>query len=768
MFSPSRTCKIFRNSSSSRSSTILRYLTSTISSPSGSPSFRHSSAFTLSNLFDHYQKRTFNSILSTSSHSQEVQVEPKTKMKRASTGSNAANGSAASGNGGSQHSASPAAKKAKVSETGLAGSLPETLSIHVFTRDLRVEDNHALSAAVKKGNGAVIPIFVFTPEQTKESSFFSAHSFAFLLAALKDLQKSTADSKPLLFFYGKHSDVLPAITNEIAKATSGTKRVCVSMAEDYTPYAKGRENRTKETCSTYRPSTGSVQMDFLLTEDHNVTKGGLHHLRSGTGTKYRVFTPFYNAAKKLDVHPPIQGNALKQATSSNFNDALAALSARLSRLPCAFSLEQAEKELLVLPKQLSDSYSPQQLVSVYSSPDAKPFTAATSANALLKSGTDVPKIGVLPALRSVALQRLRQYKFDDYPGNRDRASEPCTLLSPHFKFGLVSAREAFAEIKKRRDIKEACKESFLRQMYWRDFYQYVTLHHPWVLAGMRNTSINSGTGGTGATTTGPGGKKLENQNFTMDYTVDDIEWKTDAAALQRWKTGTTGVPLVDAGMREMMQTGFMHNRSRMVVAMFLTKNLLQDWRIGERFFAQNLVDYDPMSNNGGWQWSSSTGADGSPYFRIMNAQSQLAKVDPLLTYVRKFVPELDAVADRKDVLKWEEKKIHEKYTKGSGSSAGSSGAKQGPSVAKKMEPKTIDLTQLVGKKMNTVAPTTTSSGTDSVALANGSSSSSVPTSANGITKTGFKYCAPMVDLKSTREAAIAAFKKAGSKKAQAS
>lgn len=244
-------------------------------------------------------------------------------------------------------------------------------------------------------------------------------------------------------------------------------------------------------------------------------------------------------------------------------------------------------------------------------------------------------------------------------------------------------------------------------------------------------------------------QNFSNQNFTQEYSVDDIEWKRDEAALNRWKSGTTGVPLVDAGMREMLQTGFMHNRSRMVVAMFLTKNLLQDWRIGEKFFAQHLVDYDPMSNNGGWQWSASTGADGSPYFRIMNPMNQLNKCDPTLSYVKKFVPELAALCEgegKKDVLKWEETKSHSKYVGKNGGAAGGAGG-----GARKINP----LFLKKGAAAAQAAKAEPAAGT-------GASSSSSSSDA------GFKYYAPMVDLKKTREAAIAAFKKAGSRKAQGS
>ena len=125
----------------------------------------------------------------------------------------------------------------------------------------------------------------------------------------------------------------------------------------------------------------------------------------------------------------------------------------------------------------------------------------------------------------------------------------------------------------------------------------------------------------------------------MDYTKN-IPWNVNDEWLDRWKEGKTGIPIVDAGIREMLETGWMHNRLRMIVAMFLSKNLLINWQEGEKFFMQHLVDGDIASNNGGWQWSASTGTDAAPYFRIMNPETQSIKFDPQGKYIKRWVPEL--------------------------------------------------------------------------------------------------------------------------------
>ena len=129
-----------------------------------------------------------------------------------------------------------------------------------------------------------------------------------------------------------------------------------------------------------------------------------------------------------------------------------------------------------------------------------------------------------------------------------------------------------------------------------------------------------------------------NSRFRLKYTK--IKWRNDTETFKRWCSGKTGFPIVDAGMRQLNMTGFMHNRVRLIVASFLTKDLHLNWRLGERYFAEKLVDYDPCVNNGNWQWAASTGCDAQPYFRIFNPWIQQKKFDPQCKYIKKFVPEL--------------------------------------------------------------------------------------------------------------------------------
>jgi deoxyribodipyrimidine photo-lyase len=152
-------------------------------------------------------------------------------------------------------------------------------------------------------------------------------------------------------------------------------------------------------------------------------------------------------------------------------------------------------------------------------------------------------------------------------------------------------------------------EPFVRELVWREFFMMILWHFPRVVG----------------------------QSFRREY--DNLAWRNDENDFQRWCEGTTGYPIVDAGMRELNETGFMHNRVRMIVASFLVKHLLTDWRWGEAYFAQKLSDYDLSANNGGWQWAAGTGCDAAPYFRVFNPALQTEKFDKEKKYIRKWVKE---------------------------------------------------------------------------------------------------------------------------------
>ncbi len=221
---------------------------------------------------------------------------------------------------------------------------------------------------------------------------------------------------------------------------------------------------------------------------------------------------------------------------------------------------------------------------------------------------------IMPTLKEIGFEATRynipERLFDEnlirnYHNTRDYpAINGTSKLSIHFRFGTLSIREAFRKAFQ-------WNETWLNELIWRDFYMMILWFFPRVI----------------------------DQSFKKAY--DNIEWRNNEEEFEAWCKGETGYPIVDAGMRELNQTGYMHNRLRMITASFLTKHLLIDWRWGESYFAEKLLDYELSSNNGGWQWAAGSGCDAAPYFRIFNPYRQTERFDPSLKYINKWVPEKD-------------------------------------------------------------------------------------------------------------------------------
>lgn len=209
---------------------------------------------------------------------------------------------------------------------------------------------------------------------------------------------------------------------------------------------------------------------------------------------------------------------------------------------------------------------------------------------------------------------------NDYENTRNSLIQKTTQMSAYLKFGCVSIREAYFFWKKLFGI--SC--GLIRQLYWREFYALILYHYP------------------------------NNLKQSMNIKYDKIKWRNNSDAkhhLECWKKGKTGFPIVDAAMIQMNTTGYMHNRARLIVASFLVKTLLVDWREGEKYFAQKLVDYDVASNNGNWQWVAGSGVDSQPYFRIFNPWSQSETHDKNCIYIKTFLPQLENIP-AKDIHEW--------------------------------------------------------------------------------------------------------------------
>jgi deoxyribodipyrimidine photo-lyase len=229
-------------------------------------------------------------------------------------------------------------------------------------------------------------------------------------------------------------------------------------------------------------------------------------------------------------------------------------------------------------------------------------------NLLKWTGSDIPSLkemGFETVQDDFPSDKVSDQLLENYKEKRDFPAQDATSrMGVHLRFGTISIRELAREAKEHSDV-------YLGELIWRDFYQQILWNFPHV--------------GTG-------------KAFRPAY--DHIKWRYDKDDFKKWCDGKTGYPLVDAGMRQLNEIGFMHNRLRMVTASFLSKHLLIDWRWGEAYFAEKLLDYDLAANNGGWQWAAGSGTDAAPYFRIFNPTAQAERFDPKGEYIKKWVPEI--------------------------------------------------------------------------------------------------------------------------------
>jgi deoxyribodipyrimidine photo-lyase len=229
----------------------------------------------------------------------------------------------------------------------------------------------------------------------------------------------------------------------------------------------------------------------------------------------------------------------------------------------------------------------------------------------------------------VRLEEFLFRKIYSYAEDRNRMDlEGTSSLSPYLRFGMLGLRQAVSAARQAQaeaggETSKRSAEIWLNELNWREFYIQILYHFPYV----SKTSFNP--------------------------SLANILWRNDKEEFQAWKDGRTGVPVVDAAMRQLKETSWMHNRARMIVASYLVKDLLIDWRWGEAWFMENLLDVDPAANNGGWQWTAGTGTDAAPYFRIFNPVLQSTKFDPNGDYIRRWIPEVRGVDANHIHAPWE-------------------------------------------------------------------------------------------------------------------
>lgn len=308
-------------------------------------------------------------------------------------------------------------------------------------------------------------------------------------------------------------------------------------------------------------------------------------------------------------------------------------------MPASISLYWYDDALLVPPgRLLNSSGQPYQVFSAFFKAASRLFVASPehSPGLHVLTGMGVTDWlehrGRLQALSgdeaahslAVEVQSGGVGAVDIYRGYQEERDIPALDATTHWsvrlKFGTLSVRELYHRI--RSELGGA--HPLIRQLYWRDFFYHIAWHYPHVFG------------------------------HAFDRRFDAINWQDDDALFQCWCEGRTGFPIVDAGMRQLAESGFMHNRVRMIVASFLVKDLHIDWRKGEAWFARHLVDYDPAINNGNWQWAASTGCDAQPWFRIFNPWLQQKRFDPDCRYIKRWLPAL-ATIDARTIHQWGER-----------------------------------------------------------------------------------------------------------------
>jgi len=405
-----------------------------------------------------------------------------------------------------------------------------------FRRDLRLADNPALLAAAADGR-PVVPLFVL--DETPGPRAPGAATLWWLDKSLAALGASLeAMGSKLILRRGEAAKVVAELAAE-----TGAGKVVWSRA--YDPATVARDTALKAELKARGLEAESFNGSLLIEP---------WTLKTGGGTPYRVFTPFWRAARPAIGEPEPEPAPERLAAPDAWP--------RSDRL--------ADWGLHPRRPDWSGGFS-----------GWRPGEAGAQA----------------------LLSRFVDDHLDHYALGRDRpAMDGSSRLSPHLSWGEISPRQAYAAT--------GASEKFRSELGWREFNHHLLFDQPDIAA------------------------------VNVDHRFDTMEWRADEAGFEAWSRGRTGLPWVDAGMRQLWSEGFMHNRVRMAAASFLIKHLLIDWRRGERWFWDTLVDADPANNPGNWQWVAGSGRDAAPFFRVFNPVSQGERFDPEGDYVRRWVPEL--------------------------------------------------------------------------------------------------------------------------------
>ena len=406
--------------------------------------------------------------------------------------------------------------------------MQENFSVFWFRRDLRLDDNLGLNAALSSGL-KVIPIFIFDTEIINKLEKNDLR-IKMIHAALVKLNDAMLGNRCNVGMYlGNPKAVFESLLKKF-------KIKSVYANHDYEPYATERDKSIKSFLEKKNVTYKSFK-DQVIFEKDEVVKDD--------GNPYKVYTPY--SRKWIEKLKSTGFETCKSETKLN-------------------SLASLELPYLTL-KEIGF--------------DEKEF--------------DIPLFNI----NSKTIEKYEETRNFPYLNSTSR-------IGAHLRFGFVSIRKL---------VEKALKNSnktYLKELIWREFFMQILWHFPYT----------------------------QEKSFKPKY--DSIKWLNNDEEFKKWCEGNTGYPLVDAGMRELNQTGFMHNRVRMLVGSFLCKHLLIDWRWGEKYFAKKLLDYEMSSNVGNWQWVAGCGVDASPYFRIFNPKEQIKKFDKDFKYIKKWVPEFQS------------------------------------------------------------------------------------------------------------------------------
>lgn len=452
--------------------------------------------------------------------------------------------------------------------------------LHWFRRDLRVSGNSALSWNWRKNEGRVLGFFCFDPKFLSRPDF-SADRFGFFLKTMEALRTELRETGgDLLVLDEGPQKAFPKLL-ELLKKNNLSAPSCVTWNRDYEPFARQRDQWAENYFKNQTTIEVHTERDHLLIEPHEIVNESSRERRY-----YSVYSPFSRRWFEALATPAILGRIEKQ------KEALKAIEKRSKK-------DRSEPIFkLTWPGLFAKKSQPADCFDSY------------LAQVLKQVRVPLPQAG-----HAAALERLKQFapKLSSYKEDRDFPDVHGTSqLSIYLKNGSITSAQVLAALGlENEQFKfKTGRAHFVKELAWREFYYHILWHCP----------------------------EVENQAFLPAFRT--LPWENNETYFEAWKAGRTGYPIVDAGMRELAQTGWMHNRVRMIVASFLTKDLLINWQWGERYFMERLLDGDLAPNNGGWQWAASTGCDPQPYFRIFNPELQSRKFDPEGSYIRRYVPEL--------------------------------------------------------------------------------------------------------------------------------